>query len=110
MVAVSRLKRSLRVEAENELESNLTKQVVDFIDDHIAGRVDTDGNLLKAAALAWAWRGLDDPAISEEHPLYEDTIGARSRQARPRYFEALNLYAEAKRSTANAKGRRRNKK
>ncbi len=107
MVALSRLKQPARVEAENELESNLTKQVAVFIDDHIAGRVDTDGNLLKAAALAWAWRGLDDPAISEDDPLYEDTIGARSRQARPRYFEALNLYAEAKRSGANAKGRGR---
>ncbi len=79
MVALSRLKQPARVEAENELESNLTKQVVVFIDDHIAGRVDTDGNLLNAAALAWAWRGLDDPAIIEDDPLYEDTIGARSR-------------------------------
>jgi len=103
MVALSRVKQSLRVEAETSYETAITEQIVAFIDDHIAGRNDDNGELLKAAALAWAWRGLDDPAISEDDPLYEDTMGARSRQARPRYFEALNLYARAKDSGTNLK-------
>ena len=101
MVALSRFKQSLRVEAETSYETAISKQIVAFIDEHIAGRKDDDGKLLQAAALAWAWRGLDDPAISEDDPLYEDTMGARSRQARPRYFEALNLYAKAKESKIN---------
>lgn len=90
-VAKRKKKRFQAQEAREE--ARFTKAVVKFFDRFLAGRDGSDDKLLDAAAREWVWRDFD---LDENHPHYEDRVGAIQRYARQLHYQALNAYVAAK--------------